>query len=469
MAEEKQASGDPGIPEIKDKAPKAPGILPKNTQTWVMIAIAVVMILVIGFSGGNPPKPKATTAAERAAAVVQPSPQRIQDYQHQVADQTRKIQEEQAQLERAKQDLAAAKNAAMPGSAPYGSPGYPQQSGYPPGGYSGQTQQPAEKSAIQSDKEKRDYTSLFASNLSLSYRKDASGSQPQQRAPSVNQQLENNIRELQQLAAAQQGQGIPPYPYPGNAMPPQAAAQQAAPFGGAASAAADQKDEAPQSEKLTGLRGTGKQTKDRPELRQAEGKSHRIFEGTVMETVLTNRLNGDFSGPVNCMVTTNVYSHDHQRILIPQGTRILGEAQKVSNWGQQRLAVFFHRLIMPDGFSVNLDQFQGLNQVGETGLKDKVNRHYAQIFGASLAIGAVAGVAQAGTRYGGGYGGDISSTDAYRQGMAQSLSQSSMRVLDKFLNVMPTFTIREGHRVKVYLSDDLLIPSYDHHTLNADL
>jgi type IV secretory pathway VirB10-like protein len=160
-----------------------------------------------------------------------------------------------------------------------------------------------------------------------------------------------------------------------------------------------------------------------------------------------------------------VYSHDRQRLLIPKGSRVLGEAKQVDNFGQQRLAVAFHRIIMPDGYSVSLDQFEGLNQIGETGLRDKVNRHYAQVFGVSLAIGAIAGLAQANTRY----GLEVSGTDAYRQGVASSLSQSSMRILDRFLNILPTFTIREGHRVKIYLAGDLLVPAYDRHTMPEDL
>jgi type IV secretion system protein VirB10 len=35
-----------------------------------------------------------------------------------------------------------------------------------------------------------------------------------------------------------------------------------------------------------------------------------------------------------------------------------------------------------------------------------------------------------------------------------------MHILDRFLNVLPTFTIREGHRIKVYLSQDLELPEY---------
>jgi type IV secretion system protein VirB10 len=192
---------------------------------------------------------------------------------------------------------------------------------------------------------------------------------------------------------------------------------------------------------------------------RAGTQEYRVFEGTVLEAVLTNRLDGSFSGPVNALVTTNVYAADHQTLLIPQGTRVLGEVKKVESLGQQRLAVLFHRLILPDGFSVSLDQLHGLNQIGETGLTDLVNHHYLQIFGASLAIGAIAGLAQANTRY----GVDESAADAYRQGVAGSLSQSSMHILDRYLNVLPTFTIREGHRIKVYLAQDLKLPAYDQH------
>ncbi|MBK7929278.1 MAG: hypothetical protein IPJ98_17920 [Bryobacterales bacterium] len=82
------------------------------------------------------------------------------------------------------------------------------------------------------------------------------------------------------------------------------------------------------------------------------------MEGTVLETVLTNRLDGSFSGPVNCLVTANVYSRDRRKILVPQGSRVLGEAQRVETFGQQRLAVAFHRLILPNGLWFDLNKFR---------------------------------------------------------------------------------------------------------------
>ena len=110
-----------------------------------------------------------------------------------------------------------------------------------------------------------------------------------------------------------------------------------------------------------------------------------------------NRLDGDATGPVKVLVSNPLYSHDHQHVIIPEGTVVLGEAKKIgaAGFGQQRrMAVAFHRLIMPDGYSLDLDQFHGLDQIGEEGLKDKVNNHYLEIFGTSIALGVVAGASE---------------------------------------------------------------------------
>jgi type IV secretion system protein VirB10 len=120
---------------------------------------------------------------------------------------------------------------------------------------------------------------------------------------------------------------------------------------------------------------------------------------------------------------------------------------------------------MPDGYSVSLDQFKGMNQIGDTGLRDQVNNHYLKIFGASLAVGAIGGIAEAGS------GGLLtqSGTQSIQAGTGQSLGQTSQRILDKFLNILPTVTIREGHRVKIYLSGDLAVPDYSNHKMPSDL
>src|SRR5207244_4171972 len=46
------------------------------------------------------------------------------------------------------------------------------------------------------------------------------------------------------------------------------------------------------------------------------GPMHRLLEGTVIDTVLTNRLDGGSAAPVNCLVTNPVYSHSGGEVII---------------------------------------------------------------------------------------------------------------------------------------------------------
>jgi type IV secretory pathway VirB10-like protein len=160
-----------------------------------------------------------------------------------------------------------------------------------------------------------------------------------------------------------------------------------------------------------------------------------LFAGILLALAGAQTASADTG--VECLVSNDVYSHDRQHLLIPAGTKLLGESRKVESFGQSRLAVSFHRLVMPDGYSASLDHFQGLNQIGDAGLRDQVNNHYLRIFGTSLAIGAIGAVAEAGTA------GTLtaSGSDLMRQGFAQSTAQSSAQILDRFLNILPTVNV----------------------------
>jgi type IV secretion system protein VirB10 len=187
---------------------------------------------------------------------------------------------------------------------------------------------------------------------------------------------------------------------------------------------------------------------------------HRLLEGTVIETVLANRLEGSVAAPVNCLVTTPVYSHDGQSVLIPAGSRVLGETKPVQAFGDTRLAVAFNRLVLPNGRTYRLEQFMGLNAIGEAGLRDQVNQHYRSTFGASAAVGLLTGFAQyLGAR--GLRGGDSDRTVVIAGNVGDATAQATATTMNRFLNRLPTVTIREGHRVNVYLTSDLDLPAYD--------
>ena len=179
-----------------------------------------------------------------------------------------------------------------------------------------------------------------------------------------------------------------------------------------------------------------------------------VLEGEFIEAVLANRLSGEFSGPVNAIVSASVWDRSRQRVLIPRGTRALGNSSRVEAWDQSRLAITFHRLILPGGQPLDLAGSPGLSQAGETGLKDRVDRHYPTSLLAAGAVGALAGLSQAVSPH----NALLSRTAAMRASAGSGLSQSALRILDRYLNRLPRITIREGHRIRIYLTSDLRIP-----------
>jgi type IV secretion system protein VirB10 len=197
---------------------------------------------------------------------------------------------------------------------------------------------------------------------------------------------------------------------------------------------------------------------------QYQGHLYRIFESTVLEGVVTNHIDGGLSGPILVMLTTDYYSHDHQQLLMPQGTRLIGTVQSVGNAQQRKMFVTFHRAVCPDGFSLDFDKYLGLDQIGTTGLATKVDHGYLMAFGAAAAIGGLGGLAQIGNS-----GTVLDPSTQIRNGISEQTAAEGEQVLNHFLNRLPIITLKEGSRARVYIGRDILIPSYAEHRVDPTL
>ena len=181
-------------------------------------------------------------------------------------------------------------------------------------------------------------------------------------------------------------------------------------------------------------------------------------ESSIIQAVLITQLNGEKPGPVMAQVTQDVFLPGSRKVMIPAGAVVMGEAKAVSAEHQKRLAVFFHRaLVRTEGlpYGIPLDE-PGLSQSGESGLHDKVDNHYLSIFGASLAVGAIGGLAQIGNS-----GDYLDPSSQVRQGISQRMAQTSEQVMNHFLNQLPTVIIRAGQRLVILLTGDLAVPAYE--------
>jgi type IV secretion system protein TrbI len=415
---------------IQDKAPQPPGLVPKHVQSWLIAGLALTMVLIMWLTGSKkPPSSTKPGTVPTTPPLLDVSEGKIAELQNRIEQlQREQLVAQNALAEQSRVLAGAGREAARSDHAVAN----------PAGGE--RVEDP-----IALERKKRGYLSLFASNIALTYRKTSAVFGPN---PATALARDAGISDSGTLPAETVSLIEPVKPAEASALLRQLTLPSSA-----------RPEPNPERKELVHPEaGPGARA-------SASGKTYVLFEGTIFETVLVNRLDGAFTGPIECLLTTDTYSHDRQQLLIPEGSRVLGETRKVEGFGATRLAVIFHRLLMPDGYSVSLDQFKGLNQAGDTALRDKVNHHYAQIFGASLAVGVLGAVAEAGT----GSALTQSGADRMREGFAASTAQSSAQILDRFLNILPTITIREGHRVKVYLSGDLTLPAYGNHKLPSDL
>ena len=194
-----------------------------------------------------------------------------------------------------------------------------------------------------------------------------------------------------------------------------------------------------------------------------DGKLFRVFEGSVFEGVVTNHIDSGLAGPILIMLTTDYYSHDHQQLLLPQGTRVIGSVQAVNSSQARKMVVAFHRAICPDGFSVDLNKFAGLDPLGTTGLATKVDNRYLQTFAVAAAIGGLGGLAQIGNQS------VLDPSSQLRNGITSQSSEEGEQILNHFLSRLPIITLKEGSRARIYIGRDILIPSYTEHRVEPTL
>src|SRR6266852_5835962 len=144
---------------IQDKAPKPPGLLPKHVQSWLLISLAVIMVVIMWLTGGK--KPATPTRSLPAAPAVQ-APLEVNEAK--IVDLQKRIQEMQREQIVAQNALAQQSRTLAPGV-----PDTPSAS--PPADINAPVRT---EDSIRAERKKRDYLSLFASNVALSYRKQQS-------------------------------------------------------------------------------------------------------------------------------------------------------------------------------------------------------------------------------------------------------------------------------------------------------
>jgi type IV secretion system protein VirB10 len=174
--------------------------------------------------------------------------------------------------------------------------------------------------------------------------------------------------------------------------------------------------------------------------------------GSVIAAALLTGLRSDLPGQVTAQVTEHVYDSPTGRyLLIPQGTRLIGQYDSQVSFGQSRVLLVWTRLILPGGRSIVLERQPGADASGIAGLEDEVDYHWGRLF---LAAG-LATILGVGAEL--GSDADDRLVRALRDGSQGTFNQAGQQVVRRQLNVQPTLTIRPGFPVRVIVTRDLVL------------
>ncbi len=202
-----------------------------------------------------------------------------------------------------------------------------------------------------------------------------------------------------------------------------------------------------------------------------------VAQGTMIRGVLETAIQSDLPGMVRAVTSEDVWSFDGRRVLIPQGTRLIGEYKSGLATGQTRVFIVWTRVLRSDGVSVMLGS-TGTDDIGRTGLTGEVDEHYMQRFGSAILLSIVGGGSQFMAGMGQGantYGGVVSTYDpatgtttttqpnpqgAYGQQIAsQTVSQNMNTIageaLQNSLHIPPTINVDQGTRIMIFVRRDL--------------
>jgi type IV secretion system protein TrbI len=188
---------------------------------------------------------------------------------------------------------------------------------------------------------------------------------------------------------------------------------------------------------------------------------YEVKAGAILPGVLITGINSDLPGQITAQARENVYDTVSGRyLLIPIGSRYIGEYDSKISYGQERVLVVWTRIIMPNGNSISLENMPGIDLSGYAGVSGRVNNHYGKLV-TGVVLGSILG-ATAQVAVGGQ--GSPNTPPSFGQlataGAASNMNQAGQRITEKNLNLQPTIEVSPGAKINIFVTKDMILKPY---------
>jgi type IV secretion system protein VirB10 len=244
-------------------------------------------------------------------------------------------------------------------------------------------------------------------------------------------------------------------------------------FGGAGGEAAKESPNAGDLERMLNVKSTDEiqiTSADQAYATRVGDLTLTVAQGKIIDAVLETGINTDLPGMLRAVVSRDIYSEAGGNLLIPKGSRLVGNYEAEIKRGQRRVYVIWARLIRPDGIDMAIDS-PGTDQLGRAGVAGKVDNKYFEIFGNAFLLSAMTiGTAFVGEAISGSEGVTTTETSGGNSQTSGSLTAFAVQdavtqigdtgkdLFEDFLGTQPTITVNQGTRLKVFVNRDLIFP-----------
>jgi type IV secretion system protein VirB10 len=192
-------------------------------------------------------------------------------------------------------------------------------------------------------------------------------------------------------------------------------------------------------------------------IRTAPLSRYEIKAGWEIPAVLEQSLNSDLPGELKALMTSNVYDTAiGVYLLIPQGSRLIGQYDSHISYGQDGVQVIWSRIIFPDASTIDLNGMEGLDIHGNAGLRDKVDHHYRRVLGFSVLTSMFTAAFAISQQRNQSVLVNPSAGQIAAGSVGQELSQTGAQITRRNLNVQPTIKVPAGYRFSVRVNRDIL-------------
>lgn len=208
-----------------------------------------------------------------------------------------------------------------------------------------------------------------------------------------------------------------------------------------ASQAAAPNGEAPPAARSQAPAGTSGTARSR--AGSIANRATTVPQGTLIPAVLETALNSTGAGYVRALVQRDIRGFDGTRVLIPRGSRLVGEYSSQTSPGQKRAFVTWTRLVRPDGVTMALLS-PATDPVGVGGVRADVDSHFFERFAGSLLQSALV------------IGGNLAARSAGDSVIvALPGSLPGAEVTTQATQIPPTLSVRQGTSISVFVARDL--------------